>query len=303
MTLVILAAGMGSRFGGPKQTQPVGPNGEFIIDYSIYDAINAGFDKVVFIIKEENKQVFEETIGKRINENIEVSYVFQKNDNVPSKYRNDIDKRTKPLGTAHAILCCKDIVKDNFAIINADDYYGPESFNILADYLNINNNPDEYSMVGYKAINTLTENGAVKRGICQIKNGKLARLDESKIESDNGILKATSIINSEEVSVNKDSIVSMNMFGFTPKLFKYLEEGFITFLENSDLSKDEYLIPEVVNNLVEKGLVNVRVLKTNEVWHGITYKEDLEKLKDAIWTMIEEGKYNVNLWQGKKKVK
>ena len=303
MTLVILAAGMGSRFGGPKQTQPVGPNGEFIIDYSIYDAINAGFDKVVFIIKEENKQVFEETIGKRINENIEVSYVFQKNDNVPSKYRHDIDKRTKPLGTAHAILCCKDVVKDNFAIINADDYYGPESFNILADYLNINNNPDEYSMVGYKAINTLTENGAVKRGICQIKNGKLARLDESKIESDNGILKATSIINSEEVSVNKDSIVSMNMFGFTPKLFKYLEEGFITFLENSDLSKDEYLIPEVVNNLVEKGLVNVKVLKTNEVWHGITYKEDLEKLKNAIWTMIEEGKYNVNLWQEKKKVK
>lgn len=303
MTLVILAAGMGSRFGGPKQTQPVGPNGEFIIDYSIYDAINAGFDKVVFIIKEENKQVFEETIGKRINENIEVSYVFQKNDNVPSKYREEVDKRTKPLGTAHAILCCKDIVKDNFAIINADDYYGPESFNILADYLNINNNPDEYSMVGYKAINTLTENGAVKRGICQIKNGKLARLDESKIESDNGILKATSIINSEEVSVNKDSIVSMNMFGFTPKLFKYLEEGFITFLENSDLSKDEYLIPEVVNNLVEKGLVNVKVLKTNEVWHGITYKEDLEKLKDAIWTMIEEGKYNVNLWQEKKKVK
>jgi len=303
MTLVILAAGMGSRFGGPKQTQPVGPNGEFIIDYSIYDAINAGFDKVVFIIKEENKQIFEETIGKRINENIEVKYVFQKNDNVPSKYMESISKRTKPLGTAHAILCCKDVVKDNFAIINADDYYGPESFNILADYLNINNNPDEYSMVGYKAINTLTENGAVKRGICQIKNGKLARLDESKIESDNGILKATSIINSEEVSVNKDSIVSMNMFGFTPKLFKYLEEGFITFLENSDLSKDEYLIPEVVNNLVEKGLVNVKVLKTNEVWHGITYKEDLEKLKNAIWTMIEEGKYNVNLWQEKKKVK
>ena len=303
MTLVILAAGMGSRFGGPKQTQPVGPNGEFIIDYSIYDAINAGFDKVVFIIKEENKQVFEETIGKRINENIEVSYVFQKNDNVPSKYREEVDKRTKPLGTAHAILCCKDIVKDNFAIINADDYYGPESFNILADYLNINNNPDEYSMVGYKAINTLTENGEVKRGICQIKDGKLARLDESKIKSDNGILKATSIINNEKVSVDKDSIVSMNMFGFTPKLFKYLEEGFITFLENSDLSKDEYLIPEVVNNLVEKGLVNVKVLKTNEVWHGITYKEDLEKLKDAIWTMIEEGKYSANLWNEKKKVK
>ena len=303
MTLVILAAGMGSRFGGPKQTQPVGPNGEFIIDYSIYDAINAGFDKVVFIIKEENKQVFEETIGKRINENIEVSYVFQKNDNVPSKYREEVDKRTKPLGTAHAILCCKDIVKDNFAIINADDYYGPESFNILADYLNINNNPDEYSMVGYKAINTLTENGEVKRGICQIKDGKLSRLDESKIKSDNGILKATSIINNEKVSVDKDSIVSMNMFGFTPKLFKYLEEGFNNFLENSDLSKDEYLIPEVVNNLVEKGLVNVRVLKTNEVWHGITYKEDLEKLKDAIWTMIEEGKYSANLWNEKKKVK
>ena len=158
-------------------------------------------------------------------------------------------------------------------------------------------------MVGYKAINTLTENGEVKRGICQIKDGKLSRLDESKIKSDNGILKATSIINNEKVSVDKDSIVSMNMFGFTPKLFKYLEEGFNNFLENSDLSKDEYLIPEVVNNLVEKGLVNVRVLKTNEVWHGITYKEDLEKLKDAIWTMIEEGKYSANLWNEKKKVK
>ena len=293
MTLVIMAAGMGSRFGGLKQIEPVGPNGEFIIDYSIYDAKRSGFNKVVFIIKEENYDIFKETIGKRVEKYINVEYVFQNNDNVPVELPKD---RVKPLGTAHAILCCKGKINENFAIINADDFYGFDAYKTISWFLENNKNEDKYAMVGYKAINTLTTNGSVKRGICNIENDKLIKLVESSIINENGSLKATSLETNENVDIDYETIVSMNMFGFTPKIFDYLEEKFSDFLNNNDLLKAEYLMPSVVNELVNEGKVQVDVLSTNARWYGITYKEDKEEFCNKLKKMIDNKEYPNNLW-------
>ena len=181
MTLVIMAAGMGSRFGGLKQVEPFGNNGEFILDFSIYDAIKAGFNKVVFIIKEENYNLFRNTVGKRIEDKIKVEYVFQKNNEIPNGYEIP-NNRVKPWGTGHAILACKDIVKENFVIINADDFYGKESFQVASKFLSETHNKNEMAMVGYKVINTLTNNGSVKRGICEVNNSYLTKLIESSVQ-------------------------------------------------------------------------------------------------------------------------
>ena len=259
MTLVIMAAGMGSRFGGLKQIEAVGPNGEFIIDYSIYDAIKAGFTKVVFIIKEENYEIFKETIGKRISDHIKVEYVFQNNDNVPVNIPNE---RIKPLGTAHAILCCKDKVHENFAIINADDFYGRDSYLKVKDFISNSKNDKEFALIGYNAIDTITNNGSVKRGICNVKDNYLVNLNESVINLENGKLNAKTLVDNKDIEVHNNTTVSMNMFGFTPKLFELLENDFKDFLDNNDLMTAEYLIPEEVNKYLKNNIVKVKVIKT-----------------------------------------
>ena len=292
MELVIMAAGMGSRFGGLKQIEPVHSNGEFILDYSIYDAIKCGFDKVVFIIKEENYSLFRDTIGKRIEDAIEVSYVFQKNDNVP-KWVKLPNERTKPLGTGHAILCCKDVVKENFLVINADDFYGRDAFLVASKFIKNMKNENEFAMVGYKVGNTLTENGSVKRGVCESENGFLSKLTESTVSIENGKIICKPLNGSSEFEAYDDTLVSMNMFIFTPKIFDYLEEDFVKFFKDneSDLSKCEYLIPDVVFDLIKRKLVTVSVLKTDAVWQGITYKEDKDALVDGLNKLVNDNVY------------
>ena len=266
-TLLIMAAGMGSRFGGLKQIEPVGPNGEFIIDYSIYDAKKAGFNKVVFIIKEENYQIFKETIGKRVEQQIPVYYAFQKNDNLPNGFKNKED-RVKPWGTGHAILCCKDMVHENFAIINSDDFYGRDAFRVIANFLKENKKDSEYAeyaMAGYLVKNTLTKNGSVKRGICQVKDGYLTKLIESKIERTDRGLVASPLEGGEDFIVDDNDTVSMNMFGFTPQIFNYLEERFPSFLDEhiEQIDSCEYLIPTIVFEEINAKKARVEVLNTS----------------------------------------
>ena len=293
MTLLILAAGMGSRFGGLKQIEPVGPNGEFIIDYSIYDAILAGFNKVVFIIKEENYDIFKSTIGNRIADSINVEYVFQKNDSVviPSE-------RVKPLGTAHAILCAKNNIDEDFVIINADDFYGREAFQTIAKYIKEKGNDEtKYGLVGYAAANTLTLNGTVKRGVLEVdENDNLVKISESTIGYVNDRILAKPLNGSCEFYAD-NSLVSMNMISFTPLLFKALERDYQKFIETADLLKDEFLIPDVLYNQVKLNEVTCKILATNAVWKGITYASDLAELKDYLNDQIVKGIYPKNLYR------
>lgn len=300
MTLVIMAAGMGSRFGGLKQVEPVGPNGEFIIDYSIYDAIRVGIDKVVFIIKEENYDLFRDTVGKRIEDKIKVEYAFQKIDDVPEGVKIP-EGRVKPWGTSHAILSCRDIVKDNFIVINSDDFYGYESFELIKGYMD-NVDPESYnfSMAGYICENTLTENGKVKRGVCLTdEDSKLKIVTESSIGYEGEDLVAERLDNGEKISITGDQLVSMNFWGFTPKLFGYLKDNFRRFFEDNkdNMNSCEYLIPTSVQEMIDKGISNVKVIKTPAIWHGVTYKEDKQDLVDSINKLISEGKYPNNLWK------
>ena len=294
LTLVILAAGMGSRFGGLKQIEPFGPNGEFIIDYSIYDAIIAGFTKVVFIIKKENEQIFKETIGARVESHIPVSYIFQEMTNIPLDI--DLSNREKPLGTGHAIYCCKDEVTTPFAIINADDFYGRDAYIKMAEFLK-QETPD-YGLMGYLVKNTMTENGSVKRGVCQSQNGYLSTIIESSIEKKDGIITASPLSGAEPFKVEPDALVSMNLLGFTPKLFPYLEEKLIDFLKNpnTNLEKDEYLIPDVLQMGIDENITQVKVLETTSTWYGVTYKEDKEYVTTGINNLIKEGTYPKDLW-------
>ena len=296
MELVIMAAGMGSRFGGLKQIEPIHKNGEFIIDYSIYDAIRYGFDKVVFIIKKENYEVFKSTIGNRISDKINVEYVFQNNDNVPFELPND---RVKPLGTAHAILCCKDIVKDDFLVINSDDFYGRDSFRVASEYLKSKHKSNEFGMVGYIVNNTLTENGSVKRGVCEEKDGYVTNLVESSVEKINDKIIASPLDGKDSFEVNDNTLVSMNMFMFTPKIFELLENDFLEFYKNNvnNLLKCEYLIPEVVCNNIKKNKITFKAFKTSSRWMGVTYKEDKESIVEGINSLIENGEYPDKLWQ------
>lgn len=299
-TLLIMAAGMGSRFGGLKQLEPVGPNGEFIIDYSIYDAINSGFTKVVFIIKEENYEIFKETIGKRVEPHVKVEYVFQNNDNIPSKYQELLKMRVKPLGTAHAILCAKDKINEPFAIINADDFYGRDAYLKASTYLsNIKDN--HYGLIAYRLGNTLTPNGSAKRGVCKVnENNELITLVESSTELVGDLVKVSPLDGSPSFETSKDTIASMNMLLFTPSLFKILEEKLPIFLENNkdNLEKCEFLIPIVLNECVKEEKVIVDVVETNANWYGVTYKEDKELVVSAIKEMINKKIYNNNLYGG-----
>ena len=296
MTLVIMAAGMGSRYGGLKQIESVGRSGEFIIDYSIYDAIKAGFKKVIFIIKEENYEIFRKTIGKRIENHVEVEYVFQNNDNVPVSIPKE---RTKPLGTAQAILCCKDIIKENFAIVNADDFYGRDAFFKVKEFISNVKNDNNFALIGYNVLDTITDNGSVKRGICNIKDDYLVNLDESIISKDNHNLSGKTLVDNKDIEVNNDTIVSMNMFGFTPKIFELFNDNFKEFLDNNDLMISEYLVPVEINNYLKKKLINVKVIKTTSKWYGITYKDDLNILKDEINKLVNDGVYPKDLWNEK----
>ena len=296
LTLVIMAAGMGSRFGGLKQIEPVGPNDEFIIDYSIYDAKKAGFNKVVFIIKKENYEIFKETIGKRVEDKIEVKYAFQELDMLPDGYSLP-ENRIKPWGTAHAILCCKDLVNGCFAVINSDDFYGYDSYEVLAKFLKEKSDDKHFAMVGYKVANTLTANGSVKRGICEEENNYLTKITESKVEKVNNEIMCSPLDGSSSFIVPDDEVVSMNMFGFTDSIFDYLEKDFPKFLdENISNLTSEYLIPDVVFDMIKKELIKMEVLKTDAKWYGVTYKEDKEEVVNAINEMVRTKKYNKNLW-------
>lgn len=297
MTLVILAAGMGSRFGGLKQIEPVGPNGEFIIDYSIYDAIKSGFDKVVFIIKKENYDIFRDTIGKRIEGKIKVEYVFQDNSHVPSDVKLPAS-RVKPLGTGDALLFCKDVVNDPFVIINADDFYGRDAYLKAAEFIRKNKNEYNYGLIGYLIGNTLTENGSVKRGVCQSLGRKLVKLIESKCEKKYDAVLATPLDGSEPFYVPENTTVSMNMFVFYPNLFKILEKDFDEYLRNPDtnLETGEFLIADIVYDHIKNEDITCEVIDNNAEWKGITYKEDLKELKEFINNEIEREVYPVDLY-------
>lgn len=299
ITLVVLAGGMGSRFGGLKQIEPMGPNGEFIIDYSIYDAVKAGFNKVVFLIKEENYEVFKNTIGKRVEPHVKVEYCFQKNDNVNDKYK-DFKFREKPLGTAHAMICCEDIVNENFAIINADDFYGRDAYVKAYQFLSAEHSGDKenYGLIAYLVKNTITENGSVKRGVCEVEDNKLLKLTESKVERVNDKIIATPLDGEAPFVVSENTPVSMNMLLFNPSIFEYLNKEFPKFLEENknDYESSEYLIPNALFDSIKDNFSTVDVIKTTAEWHGVTYREDAEDVKKAIKNLIDRGEYNNNLW-------
>lgn len=295
ITLVILAGGMGSRFGGLKQVEPMGPNGEFIIDYSIFDAIKAGFTKIVFIIKEENYELFKETVGKRVSSHIKVDYVFQNNDYIPDGF--SIPKsRVKPLGTAHAILCCKEYVNEPFAIINADDFYGRDAYFRASEFLL--KHSKNYGLVGYLAKNTIPDHGVVKRGVCSVKDNYLEKIVESKLERVGDKIIATPLNSTEEVELSDGEVVSMNMILFDPSIFEYLDKKFPIFLEkNKDkLDTCEFLIPEVLFEAIKENYAKVEVFMTNAVWQGVTYKEDTPIVRKAISDLIDQNEYKNNLW-------
>lgn len=296
LTLVILAAGMGSRFGGLKQVEPVGPNGEFIIDYSIYDAIQAGFTKVVFLIKDEIYDLFKETVGKRIEGKIQVEYAFQRIDDIPEGVTIP-ENREKPWGTAQAVLACKNYINGNFVMINSDDFYGRDAYMKIAEYFNKSDN-DDYAMVSFRVINSMSENGSVKRGICESENGLLTNIIESSIEKVEDKIIATPLDGKDSFEVGPNSLVSMNFFGFTNRIFQKLEKGFSKFFEDNkdDLMNCEYLIPDVVFEEIRDG-VNVHVLESMDKWLGVTYREDKEYVVSEIQKLIDKGIYPNNLWK------
>ena len=278
-TLVVMAAGMGSRFGGLKQAEPVTADGKGILDFSVYDAKKAGFSKVVFIIRDDMADDFKELVGNRIAENIQVEYVFQDMSVLP-------EGRKKPFGTGHAIYCCKDVVKEPFAIINADDYYGSNAFYEIQEHL-ASASKGEFAMTAFHLGNTLSKNGTVSRGICETEGGYLTKVTEyTKIGSDGSYVQGEST-----GAFEHDVPVSMNLWGLTPDIFDILEEEFAAFLANADLMKDEFFIPSVISKALETGKATVKVFKNADKWYGITYREDLAEVKEAIGGYINDGLY------------
>lgn len=289
-----MAAGMGSRYGGLKQIESFGPNGELITDYSIYDAKRVGFDKVVFIIKEENYELFKEKIGDRVSKYIKVEYAFQKLDDVLEGYSIPSD-RVKPLGTAHAIYSARDLIDSDFAVINADDFYGYDAFRVLSEALD-DASYNEYVMVAYKVCNTITLNGSVKRGVCKVEDGYLKGIDESVIEVIDDKIHKTSMITGDASVIDKDTLVSMNLFGFKRNFINYIVSDFKDFLDNSDLSSDEFFLPSVVFNCIKRGDCKVKVYSTDERTYGVTYKEDKDDVVKGIESKIKDGVYPEKLW-------
>lgn len=302
--LVIMAAGMGSRYGGLKQIDPVDKEGHIIMDFSMFDAKRAGFEKVIFIIKKENEADFKEAVGDRVTKYMEVSYAYQELSNIPEGFEVP-EGRVKPWGTAHAVLSCIDQIDGPFAVINADDYYGKEAFGLIYDYLSNHQDDDKYryTMVGYHLGNTVTDNGHVARGICDMNaDGELVSIHErTRIEKRDGGIAFTEDDGATWTFVPADTTVSMNMWGFTKSILTELKKGFPAFLEKGlkeNPMKCEYFLPAVVSGLVEKDQASVAVLKSADKWYGVTYKEDKPVVVAALQKMKDDGLYPAHLWEG-----
>lgn len=301
-TLVVMAAGIGSRYGGLKQIDPVGPSGEIIIDYSVYDALVAGFKRVVFVVREDIRSALQERVDRSIAKRCDTAYVIQRIEDVPTGFAAP-PAREKPWGTGHAILRCKDVVDAPFAVINADDFYGRSSYRTLCDYLQHAQDRDgvyDYSMVGYPLEKTLSEHGDVTRGVCTVnEEGFLMEIDErAGIEkSDRGARYSEDRTN--WVAIPPGRLVSMNMWGFTPSLFPELEARFAHFLaKNGRDLKAEFLLPNLIGDLVAEKKARVKVLSTDAQWFGVTYQQDRPRVKRAIGSLIQERLYPADLWKG-----
>ena len=301
VTLVVMAAGIGSRFGGGiKQLEAVGPNGEIIMDYSIHDALEAGFNKVVFVIRKDLDKDFKEIIGRRMEKLVEVEYAYQELNDIPERFQKKTEGRKKPWGTGQAILCCKDVVDEPFLVINADDYYGKEAYREAYAYLTGRKDDNAYEacMVGFVLKNTLSDNGGVTRGVCKV--------DEHRMLSE--IVETSNIVNTAEgaavqtedgaVPIDVESEVSMNMWGLSPKFFEVLDKGFDEFLEKLDPEnlKGEYLLPTIIGDLLKEGKMRVEVRKSHDEWFGVTYKEDKPDVVAAIQKLIKDGVYSEKLF-------
>lgn len=296
-TLLILAAGMGSRYGGLKQIDEIGPHGETLLEYSLYDAIQAGFGKVVFVIRKDIEAAFEEKIGGKFEGKIKVEYAFQET-NTPVKGITSFPAREKPWGTAHAVLVAHDKIKEPFAVINSDDYYGSSAFHSIAEFLVKECSPTHYAMVGYVLENTLSDHGTVNRGICEmdednyltdvVERLKIQRADGQVFYRDD---------NGNPQPLSEKSLVSMNYWGFHPNIFEIIRAQFVDFVaQNRDNPKAEFLIPSVVNDLIKEGRIRLTVLPNDEQWYGVTYREDRDIVRDAFKDLIENGKYPTPLW-------
>lgn len=301
--LVIMAAGMGSRFGGLKQIEPVSDKGEIILDFSLYDAVMAGFKKVIFVIKKENEDAFRELIDSRAGKYIDVEYAFQAIDDLPEGYRVP-EGREKPWGTGHAVLAARDLVDAPFAVINADDYYGPGAFQTMYSFLENAEDNDKYQfcMVGFQIENTLTENGYVSRGVCQLSDeGYLTDITErTKIQWQGDKIVFTEDDGTTWQELPRGTSVSMNFWGFTSSMMKELKERFPAFLDKAVVEnpmKGEYFLPGVVDQLIQEGKAEVKVLNSMDRWYGVTYKEDKESVVDALQSMKDKGEYPDVLWK------
>lgn len=298
--LVIMAAGLGSRFGGMKQITPIDEQGHIIMDFSIFDAIRAGFGKVVCIIKKENEADFEAVIGARIRKHVELVYAYQSLDILPEGFAIP-EGRVKPWGTAHAVWCAKDVLDGPFAVLNADDFYGKEAFEVMAKFLRAEHTANEHAMVGYRLSNTLTENGSVARGVC--------KMDESNHLTD--IIERTKIVKQGDgaaftedgetyTNLSIDSLVSMNFWGFRQEVMERFEGWFCDFLRNtlpSNPTKAEFFLPIIVANMIQEKSGSIEVLTSGARWHGVTYKEDLPSVVEAVKSMKDAGEYPVRLWE------
>jgi hypothetical protein len=297
-TLVVLAAGMGSRYGGLKQIDPMGPSGETILDYSVFDALRAGFSKVVFIIRPDFEADFRNNVSSKFEHLVDVEYAFQTLDKLPSGFSVPAG-REKPWGTTHAILCGADVVKENFAVINADDFYGQESYAVLNNELSsVDSFANTFSMVGFTLRNTLSDHGSVARGVCTTsENGLLTHIDEMTNLSREGSGALYTREDGSVLNLTGDEPVSMNMWGFTPRLFDHLDRVFQEFLRTSGTElKSECFIPLTVGQLITEKHVTCKVLRSNSTWFGVTYKEDKEIVQGSIAALVEKGKYPQSLW-------
>ena len=301
--LVIMAAGMGSRYGGLKQIDPVDREGHIIMDFSIFDAKRAGFEKVVFIIKRENEKDFKEAVGHRMEQVMDVAYVFQDIDKIPKGFQVP-EGRVKPWGTAHAVLCAMDEVDGPFAVINADDYYGRHAFQVIYDYLTTHEDDEKYryTMVGYRLKNTVTDNGHVSRGVCELDAEKhlVAINERTRIEKRDGGIAYSEDDGETWISLDPDTLVSMNMWGFTQSMMEEIRRGFPGFLEkglSENPMKCEYYLPSVVSGLLAEDRASVTVLESEDKWYGVTYKEDKPVVVEAIQSLKDAGIYPQDLWE------